>query len=58
MLTEEMKVKLFEQMLELEHLSERKTYDGHDYVEQSNGAYLMLKALGLDSEYIVWAIDR
>ena len=58
MLTEEMKTRLFEQMLELEHLGEGKTYDGHDYVEQSNGAYLMLKALGLGTEYLVWAIGR
>lgn len=54
-MTQEMKTKLFEKMLELEHLAEDKTYDGRNYWEQANGAYAMLQILGLDKEYIEWA---
>lgn len=51
-MTEEIKRKLFEEMLRLEHLSEVKTYDNRDYFEQANGAFAMLEILGLGSEYI------
>ncbi len=56
---EEMKIKLFEKMLEIEHLS-FKCYnpnekDEHNYVEQSNGAFEMFKILGIDDEYIKWS---
>ena len=33
------KMDCFNYLLSLEHLAERTTYDGRDYVEQSNGAY-------------------
>lgn len=57
-MTTEMKNRLFEEMLRLEHLSEKKTYDGHDYGEQSEGAWGILSILGLASEYIEWAIGK
>ena len=57
-ITNEMKYKLFEKMLELEHLGETKTYDGRNYAEQSNGAYKMLQTLGLDTEYIHWSFGK
>ena len=57
-MTNEMKIKLFEKMLELEHLGETTTYDGRDYVEQSNGAWKMLVALGIEREYIHWSIGK
>lgn len=57
-MTEEMKIKLFEEMLKLEHLGERTTFDHHDYCEQSNGAYKMLTVLGLNAEYIKWSIGK
>lgn len=57
-MTEEVKLKLFEEMLRLEHLAERRTYDGHDYCEQSEGAFKMLEILGLATEYIWWAVGK
>lgn len=57
-MTTEMKTKLFEKMLELEHLGEVKTYDGRNYCEQANGAYAMLQVLGLDKEYIEWSYRK
>lgn len=56
--TQETKTKLFEKVLELEHMGEKPTFDGRDYVEQSNGAYEMLKILGLGREYINWAMGK
>lgn len=57
-MTEEMKINLFELMLELTHLSETQHYDHHDYFEQSNGAFKMLIVLGLDKEYINWSVKK
>ena len=57
-MTEEIKMVLFEKMLKLEHLAEVETFDGHNYVEQSNGAFHMLSALGLGSEYISWSVGK
>lgn len=57
-LSEEVKTRLFKQMLRLEKLGEVVTYDGRDYVEQSEGAYLMLMILGISSEYIDWAYGK
>ena len=54
-MAEEMKLKLFEKMLELEHKSEQVTYDNRDYFEQADGAFTMLQVLGLDREYIRWS---
>ncbi len=54
----ETKEKLFEAMLELEHLGERPTFDGRDYVEQANGAFQMLQILGLGREYINWSFGK
>ena len=58
MISKEMKEKLFEEMLRLEHLSEVTTYDHRDYFEQSEGAYLMFKILGIDSDYIKWSYGK
>ena len=57
-MTTEMKKNLFEKMLELERLGSVATYDGRDYVEQSNGAYEMLRVLGLEKEYINWSCGK
>lgn len=58
-MTNEMKETLFKLMLELEHKSEAycegKTYDGRNYNEQACGAFYMIEALGLQSEYVNWA---
>ena len=58
MLNEEMKVKLFEKVLELEHLAEISTFDGRNYCEQSDGAFQMLQIMGLGSAYIRWAFGK
>lgn len=57
-MTEEMKIKLFENMLRLEHLCEKKTYDNRDYFEQADGAFQMLEIMGLSKEYIKWAFGK
>lgn len=57
-MTDEIKTVLFEKMLKLEHLAEVETFDGHNYVEQSNGAFEMLSALGLGSEYVSWSFGK
>lgn len=54
-MSEEMKLKLFQQVLELEHKSETITYDHRNYFEQANGAFSMLQVLGLGTEYIRWS---
>ena len=54
-MTEETKIRLFEVALNLEHLGNENTYDGHDYASQAIGAFKMLMAIGLDTEYIKWA---
>lgn len=62
MINEEVKNKLFEKMLYLEHMSELycdgKTFDNVDYFAECNGAFEMLKILGLSSEYTNWAIGK
>jgi hypothetical protein len=57
-ISDETKMKLFQEMLRLEHLGETKTYDGRNYVDQSDGAFEMLKILGLATEYIKWALGK
>lgn len=57
-MTNEMKMALFNKVLELEHLGEVETFDHHNYVEQSNGAYAMLQILGLNKEYIQWSFGK
>lgn len=57
-MTEEVKLKLFEEMLRLEHLAEIETYDSDDYYYQSQGAFKMLEILGLAKEYIWWAVGK
>ena len=58
MITNELKEKLFNKMLELEHLANVETYDHRNYFEQSNGAFHMLALLGLDKEYIEWSFGK
>mgnify|MGYP003183089757 CR=1 FL=1 len=57
-MNEEMKLAIFEKMLKLEHLAETETFDGHNYTEQSNGAFEILASLGLDSEYVSWSFGK
>ena len=52
------KTALFEKAYELYKLASVTTYDGRNYFEQSEGAYQMLKVLGLDKEYIKWSMGR
>ena len=55
MISNSMKVKLFNKMLELEHLAEARTFDGRNYNEEANGAFQMLEILGIAKEYIRWS---
>ena len=57
-MTEEMKIKLFENVLRLEHLSDKQTYDNRNYFEQADGAFQMLKIMGLSKEYIEWSYGK
>ena len=57
-LSTEMKIQLFERVLELEHLSAITTYDNRDYFSESEGAFSMLQILGLGKEYVEWSIGR
>lgn len=61
-ITKEMKMKLFERVLWLEHMGEDqgdgKLFDHSDYIAESNGAYSMLEVLGLGREYIRWAVGK
>lgn len=57
-MTNEKKMELFKAVLELEHLAEAKTFDHRDYAEQSEGAFKMLKILGLHHEYIKWSFGK
>ena len=57
-MTEEKKLRLFEQMLNLEQMAEGTTYDGRDYFEQAEGAFKMLEILGIGREYIRWSLER
>lgn len=57
-MTEEMKIKLFENVLRLEHLSGKKTYNNRNYFEQADGAFQMLEIMGLTKEYIDWSCGK
>lgn len=57
-MTNEIKMKLFERVLELEHLGEVETFDGRNYSEQTDGAFQMLQILGISKEYLDWAIGK
>ncbi len=51
-MNDEMKLAVFEKMLDLEHLAESETFDGRDYAERANGAFEILAIIGLSNEYI------
>jgi len=53
-ISNEIKMALFETMKELREVASVQTYDGRNYFEQSEGAYKMLTALGINKEYIRW----
>ena len=53
-ISNEIKMALFETMRELQKVANEPTYDGRNYYEQSEGAYKMLTALGINKEYIKW----
>lgn len=53
-ISNEIKMALFETMKELRKVASIQTYDGRNYFEQSEGAYKMLTALGINMEYIRW----
>lgn len=53
-ISNEIKMALFETMRELQRVAYEPTYDGRNYYEQSEGAYKMLTALGINKEYITW----
>lgn len=57
-MSKEVKIQLFEKMEELYRIGSKETYDGRNYFEQSEGAYAMLKILGIDREYIKWSIAK
>ena len=53
-ISNEIKMALFETMKELSNVASQPVFDGRDYYEQSEGAYKMLTALGINQEYIKW----
>lgn len=57
-MNKQIKLELFEKMLELEKLANEKTYDGRNYFEQSEGFYKSLVILGLNYEYIRWSVGK
>lgn len=61
-MTQAEKEMLFQQMLSLEHKRELycdgKLYDNVDYWSMAEGAYKMLQAIGIGTEYINWAIGK
>lgn len=50
-----LKEELFYEMLQLEQLSQVKTYDGVDYFEQANGFFKALEILGIGKQYVKWS---
>ena len=52
------KLQLFEKVQELEEKSNMTTYDNRNYFEQSEGAYAILKILGINIEYINWSQEQ
>lgn len=57
-LTEEMKLEMFEKMLEYEHMAERGTYDGVNYCTMADGMYEAFRIMGIASEYIAWSFGK
>lgn len=64
-ITKEMKQKLFERMLWMEHMGEAQQEgkifgpdNVRDWFSESEGAFKMLEVLGLGKEYIRWAIGK
>ena len=62
-ITKGTKEKLFKQMLEYEHDAERFNDlggigEGHDYTELSNGMFEAFVIMGIEKEYIRWAIGK
>lgn len=60
-ISEQMKLALFNKMLQLEHLGEMQEkglFDHVDYIAESNGAYKMLDILGLGREYFRWSYGK
>lgn len=53
-ISNEIKMALFETMKELSDIASNPVFDGRNYFEQSEGAYKMLTALGINKEYIRW----
>lgn len=51
---EDIIIRLFEKMRELEDKANEKHFDGSDYYQQSQGAYEMLQILELGRKYIRW----
>lgn len=57
-MTCEEKTKLFQTMLDIEHKEQDNQHYTTEYFHQANGAFAMLQALGISSEYINWAIGK
>lgn len=61
-MSKEMKEKMFNKVLWLEHMgelqSQGKLFDNRDYIAESKGAYEMLTILGIGTEYLYWAIGK
>lgn len=58
LITPEKKQEMFQMLLELENKSEIETFDNRNYLSESTGAFLMLQILGLEKEYINWAVGK
>lgn len=53
-MTEEMKLKMFEAMLKMEREVEKDI----SAMERANGAFAIIKELGLSNEYIIWSFGK
>lgn len=56
--TTEMKEEMFEKMLELEHLAQKRTFDGIDYCDMANGMFKAFEIMGIGTEYIKWSYGK
>ena len=61
-ITDEMKTKMFEKVLEYEKLAIKQDYYGSieltDYHDKSDGAFNILEILGLGGEYVKWSYGK
>ena len=57
-MTKEQKMEIFNIILKEETLAGKRTYDGVNHADVADGAFQIVKALGLGSEYVKWSFGR